>query len=35
LLATRLGLDTPHTTRLPEIDPQTFAIRRPGETKHG
>lgn len=27
LLATRLGLDTPYTTRLPEIDPQTFAIR--------
>ena len=35
LLATRLGLDTPQTTRLPEIDPQTFATRRPGETKNG
>ena len=35
LLATRLGLDTPHARRLPEIDPQTFAVRRPGEIKNG
>jgi peptide/nickel transport system ATP-binding protein len=35
LLATRLGLDTPLSARLLEIDARTFAVHRPGEMSDG